>query len=104
MTEMQFPAWISVVCLWPIGVLCLMAIISDHYRDNWLQFFGLVGLMVWAFGRGWVLYTRIDGDVGFSQMLGHVSMLSFAIGTAWKVFRYRKTIVKDGKVQRAQLQ
>lgn len=77
---------ISILCLVILGALCLCAVFSEKYRDNWLQFVGLWGVMLWAFARAWQVF---DGaEVTGQQLWAHISFAVFAAGTAIKVWRY----------------
>ncbi len=83
---------VSVVCLSVVGGLSLWGLVSRHYKDNWLQALGLVCLVLWAFGRASVLGGRVmagDWHISFYQLLSHVGLLLFALGTAHKVWRHR---------------
>jgi hypothetical protein len=91
MMDWHVSAWYSVGCLWVIGTLCIMGLLYKHYRENWLQFFGLAGMALWSFGRGSVLFERAmdGGTVGDFQLIGHISMLLYVLGTTLKVIKYR---------------
>lgn len=90
---------VSIACLQIVAVLCAAGIFSHHYRDNWPQFVGLVLVLLWSFGRSIDLGVRwwnwIGGElvptpqVSTQQLLGHIGLALFAIGTAWKVWTHR---------------
>lgn len=79
--------YVSAACLFAVAAICFAGLVSKHYRDNWLQFLGLAGLMWWAVPRGIEMLAR--DHVGNYQLLSHVSLLCFALGTALKVWRHR---------------
>ena len=84
-------AWFSVICLWFIGAMCVAGLLYKNYKENWLQFCGLTGMAFWSFGRGSVLFERAmdGGTVRDVQLIGHVSMLLYVLGTTLKVIKYR---------------
>lgn len=105
---------ISITCLLVVCLSSVAALLSKHYRDNWLQFAGLWGLLFWSAGQVWQLTSRwIDWmsdlllerpDMATQDLIGHAGLALFALGTAWKVWRHRAVIVNDGNMQRAELQ
>jgi hypothetical protein len=105
---------ISITSLLIVAGSSIGAILSKHYRDNWLQFAGLWGILFWSLGRSWQLAERYLSwlmepltpapDMSTQSLIGHSGLALFAIGTAWKVFRNRHVITKDGDLQRAELQ
>lgn len=105
----------GLVCIFVIALASLAGIMSSFYRDNWLQFLGLWALLAGSLGRGWQwsikLLDWIEADsiapapeVSAQQLAVLSGLALFAIGTAWKVWRHRRSIVKDGEFQRAELQ
>jgi hypothetical protein len=83
---------ISVVCLAALGGLSLSGLLSKAYRDNWLQHLGLIGILFWSLGRASIIGSRVlEGDwhISFYQLLSHVALLLFAVGTAVKVWKHR---------------
>jgi hypothetical protein len=103
------------MCLGIVSAACFAGILSKHYRDNWPQFIGLCAILAWSLGRGWELGIRLvdwlASDplmpapyISAQQLLGHVGLAMFAIGTGWKVWRHRDTISNDGGFQRSELQ
>lgn len=105
---------ISIACIAITSVACVGGIMSKHYRDNWLQFFGLWLIFAWSLGRGWQLSMRWyewisnpvvpEPNISTQQLIGHLGLALFALGTAWKVWRHREVIEGDGDMQRAKLQ
>jgi hypothetical protein len=84
---------ISIACLLTVATLSVAAILSNHYRDNWMQFLGLCGVVPWTIGRAWTLADPLmpAPDMSTQQLIGHVGLALFAAGTAWKVWRHRDT-------------
>ncbi len=79
--------YVSAACLFVVAAICLVGIVSKHYRDNWLQLLGLIGLVWWSLARAIEMLSR--DHVGNYQLLSHVSLTLFAIGTAIKVWEHR---------------
>lgn len=79
--------YISAGCLFVVAAICFAGILTKHYRDNWLQFIGLVGLVFWALPRAIEMWGR--DHVGGYQFLSHLALLAFALGTAMKVWKHR---------------
>lgn len=72
--------FLAIIC-----VVCLLGVFSHKFADNWLQFFGLCGVTLWAGAR---FAQVLDGAyISPQQLLIHGSLASFAIGTAHKVWR-----------------
>lgn len=72
---------LSACSLMIVMACCLLAVFSPLYRDNWFQFWGLVGILFWSSAR---LASVIDGyEVTGLPLLGHISLASFAIGEAY---------------------
>lgn len=85
---------ISVTSLVIVILLCLVGAFSAKFNDNLLQRLGL-GLVAIA------MWPRLESLVEFSgyakhmpdwTLLGqHLGLACYALGTAWKVWRYRAT-------------
>lgn len=80
---------ISAACLLVLAVICLFGVFSSHYKDNWAQFVGLWGMIAWSLARSWQLIDD-GGSVTTQQLVAHVSITIFALGTAWKVARHKR--------------
>jgi hypothetical protein len=75
---------VSSVCLIIIMGCCLAGIFSPWYRDNWAQFWGLVGILFWSAAR---LAAVLEGaEVTDLQLWAHVSMASYALGEAYRTW------------------
>jgi hypothetical protein len=104
----------SIACLVVTILACLSGVFSRHYRDNWMQYLGLWAILAGALGRGWQLSLRWhywvnnplmpEPDISNQNLALYGGLALFAVGTAWKVWRHRGVIVKDGSLQRAELQ
>ena len=76
-----------------IAALCLLGIFSRFYRDNWMQFIGLVSLCTWSIAR--VVYWMDEFQRGYHISLDPVHTLlligivTFGLGTAWRVWATR---------------
>lgn len=91
---------VSIVCLAVVAAACVLGIYSRHYREDWAQYVGLVLVLLWSVGRGSDLTMRwldwMGGalvprpDMSTQQLLGHVGLALFAIGTARKVWRHAR--------------
>lgn len=72
---------VSIVSLTIVMACCLFAVFSKGYRDNWFQFWGLVGVLFWSTARlAWVIEGH---EVSGLMLLGHVALASFAVGEAY---------------------
>jgi hypothetical protein len=79
---------LSAFCLVTIVLVCLVGVFSPYYRDNWAQFFGLWGVIVWGSAR---LYQVVSGGyVSELGMFAQGSLALFAVGTATKLLRTHK--------------
>lgn len=104
----------SLICLFVTIVACMAGVFSKHYRDNWMQYLGLWAILAGSLGRGWQLLLRWHAwmneplmpapDISNHNLALYGGLAIFAIGTAWKVWRHREVIRKDGPMQRAELQ
>ena len=80
--------FISSASLFTLAIVCLFGVFSPIYKDNWCQFFGLWGLIAWSLARGFQVVET--GDVSTQQLIAHVSLALFAVGTAWKVVKLNR--------------
>ena len=80
-----------------VALLCLAGIFSWRYSDNWAQFAGLWGLLVWAAARLWQV---VDGTAYLSgqQLVLHIALALIACGTAYKVHKFGQPHPKNGRV------
>lgn len=79
---------ISAVSLFVLFSVCLTGIFSAHYRDNWAQFFGLWGTILWSSARFWDVVQ--GGSVSTTQLVAHASLALFALGTAYEVIASKR--------------
>lgn len=92
LSHVVVPAWWVVACLYLICAICFAALICKNYYENWLQWIGLSGMILWALGRADKIMDRIsDGkeNVGLYVFIGVFSMVLYGLGTAWKVWKHR---------------
>lgn len=85
----------SLLALCVLAATCTLGVFHSSFRDNWAQFCGMVGLTLWAVGR---IFRIAHGEpVSEWQLLAHVSMASFAVGTALNFLRYARAERKLGR-------
>ncbi len=76
---------ISSLSLLAFFVCCISAVFYERFRCTWLQLLGMFGLALWSAAR---LHDVINGaPVSQQQLLAHVSLALYAVGTAIKVMR-----------------
>lgn len=79
---------VSFVCLVITASICFAGVFSQRFLDNWLQFAGMWAVMVWAVARAYQVW---DGAyVSPQQLLAHVGIASFALGTFQKFRQHNK--------------
>lgn len=81
---------VSACAMASTSAACLIGLFSRFYKDNAAQAVGLLGT---GFGTGvyaWQLVTTGLPPLVAPLFLS-VGLSAFALGTAWKVWRYRKT-------------
>ena len=76
---------LNVVCLGLILGCALLGIFSEQFRDNWAQFWGLVGMVFWSSAR--LAEVMQGASVMPLQVLGHVSLSLLSVGTAYHVWQ-----------------
>ena len=77
---------LSIVLSGLLALICMAGTFSHHYRENWLQFAGLVTVAIWATMRA---YHALQGAaVNGPELLLEGGALLFSFGTAWKVWRH----------------
>jgi hypothetical protein len=75
---------VSIIALSMVALLCVAGVFARVYRDNWLQFTGLIGVSLWCVARiDRLLYVEC---VDSQNLFLHLGLLCFAAGTAWKVW------------------
>lgn len=79
----------SAVSLSIVALLAGWSVFSRHYRENWAQFAGLVGIAIWAVARVLHLADLTEASIPGRGVLMHTSLALYGIGTAWKVWRHR---------------
>lgn len=86
---------VSVVSLAVTMILCLVGVFIPprFYDDNLAQRIGMAGVFTVCWPRFWHLIDN-QGFVGnclpvAAQVLGHVGLALFALGTAYKAWKYR---------------
>jgi hypothetical protein len=72
--------YVSAGCLFLVCFMCVSAIFSKKFVENWIQWFGFVGLSFWSLARGIEMLDR--DQIGIQQLISHVSMALIAVGTA----------------------
>lgn len=96
--DIRVDVWWSIVILTVWGLMCVWALLPNRYHVNWFHMAGLVGSVFWVQNRVFDLYERtsevgtvkivtVDGTVSFDQFMIHVSLLIFALGEVWRVWR-----------------
>ena len=78
---------ISIGCLAVLMSACSAGVFSNAFRDNWPQFIGLTGVILWAVSE--TVYVIRFGSVGSRDLILHAALASFATGTSWKVWRHK---------------
>lgn len=87
---------ISIGCLAVILSACSAGVFSNAFRDNWLQFFGLTGVILWSVSE--TVYVVRVWQVDPREMILYAALASFATGTSWKVWRHN--VAKAGAALR----
>ena len=85
---MEWTAVVSLVCVCVAALVCIAGVFCPAYRDNWLQWAGLWCMALWGFSRIEVIAER-----GYTEpwnMLLHIGMACYGIGTAVKVHRHSR--------------
>ena len=77
---------ISIGCLAVLMSACSAGVFSNAFRDNWPQFIGLTGVILWAVSE--TVYVIRFGSVGSRDLILYAALASFATGTSWKVWRH----------------
>lgn len=87
---------ISAVALAITMVCCLAGTIAPKhvYDDNIAQRIGMAGIFMVCWPRFWHLIEH-QGFIGNclpvpAQVLGHIGLAAYALGTAWKVWRHAR--------------
>lgn len=89
---------LSAMCLFILAWVCIAGVFSRNFHENWLQFFGLAAICIWAVAR---MVRVIEGEeVTTLQLLCHAGMASFAVGTTYKVLTPRTAFNLIGKDRR----
>lgn len=88
---------ISAVCLSLVTLLSGAAIFCRNYHENWVQWFGLVGITIWSAARVSQLTDMMSTRLPAQGVILHVSMVLFALGTAWKVWQHRPRDPDDSR-------
>lgn len=78
----------AVVCYAVLTVLCVAALFSEVFRDNWLQHCGLVVLGLFAPAKIVDILDR--GYVSAETAMIAGALACYAIGTTLKVVHYRR--------------
>lgn len=78
---------VSVVCLGITMVLCVVGTFSCRYDDNIFQRIGMAMLFIGCYPRlreAWETHYVTEG-----VWMAHIGLASFAVGTAFKVWKHR---------------
>lgn len=98
---------IVIICALSLLCLCLAGLWAQAFRDNWLQWTGLWGMVVGMAAVFWPSASELRelgavdaviwrvNDVGPRDLLVMLAALSFAAGNAIKVWRHRHPKPRD---------
>ncbi len=73
---------LSAIALTVLIGASLWGIFSRGFRENWLQFAGLCGMLLWLVPR--LVEVIEEGPVTPLQLLAHWSIACFTVGTVWR--------------------
>lgn len=80
---------LAMVSLAVLAIVCACGVFSQRYRENWAQFFGMVGMCMYSVARCAQLASGY-GYVDLSEVGIYLAMSLYAFGTAWKVVAYAR--------------
>lgn len=78
----------AIFLLVAIFAFCVWGLWTKAYRENLLQFFGMVGMVLYCVIRFAQVMERDFADT--TDVLGYAAVLLFALGVALKVDRHRR--------------
>jgi hypothetical protein len=81
--------YLSAFLLATSAAICWAGVFAKTFKDNWLQFLGLLGLGMWAPARAWDLWGEYARS-SWPQFGMHLALASLLLGTAWKVWQHRE--------------
>lgn len=79
---------VAMLCALIVFALCLLGIWSKLFRDNWLQFLGLVLLSIGAAVIFWHAMQTERANV--RELLLLVGLVLYGLGTAFKTWRLNR--------------
>ncbi len=83
---------LSIGLLIIILLLCMVALYSRSYRDNWAQCIGLVSLSLWSAAEVAALWQ--EPAVAPRAVTLYAGLAAFALGTALKVMHHHPALPK----------
>lgn len=80
--------YLSAFLLALVSLICWTGVFAKTFKDNWLQFLGLLGLAIWSTARAWQIIG--EGHSSGQQFGMHLALASLLLGTAYKVWQHRE--------------
>lgn len=85
---------LSIVCLAIVSAICWLGLFAKIFKDNWLQFCGLLGMAMWSTARAWQFVDYATSTPQQAAM--HVALACLLLGTAQKVWQHRPSQGEKG--------
>jgi hypothetical protein len=81
-------AAVGIGMLLMVMALCIAALYSPRFCDNWGQTMGLVSLGLW--GAAQIAALIDDGEASAGALALYASLVTYGAGTAWKVRHHHR--------------